>query len=385
MADKMIVFSAGFRPFFMAAASVAFLNMLLWIGYLTGLIELHSAFSPSMWHLHEMMFGFVGAAIAGFLLTAVPNWTGRPNLRGLNLASLFALWLLGRVVTFYSEYTGIYFAAIVDLPFFFILSVYIYKEILATGNKRNLPIAIMVFMFGCANALIYAEYIWDFEAAHYGYRFSILLVSMLVMLIGGRVIPNFTANWLKQQGSEIRPALMGKFDIFCIFASLLGLLAWVMMPENAYTGVFLVMAGGLQAVRLSRWQMAAVVGNVMLLILQIAYLWLVVGLIALGLQVSLQLEMLDLPIHALTVGAFSTMIMGMMTRASLGHTGRKIVASRLTLIAFICIQISAISRVLSGFSDIFHDQFLHLSALAWMLCFALFIFEYAPYFLKERK
>ncbi|MGL1921723.1 MAG: NnrS family protein [Hyphomicrobiales bacterium] len=380
-----IFFSAGFRPFFLAAATMALLNMVIWIGYLSGVVELHSEFTPSMWHLHEMMFGFVGAAIAGFLLTAVPNWTGRPNLRGLNLASLFALWTMGRVASFYSSYTGIYFAAIADLPFFFILGIYIYKEILATGNHRNLPIAIMVSMFGVANVIIYAEYIWGFESAHYGYRFSILLISLLVMLIGGRIIPNFTANWLKQQGSDIRPTLMGKFDIYCIAASLFGLLSWVLMPDNIITGFLILIIGFLNAVRFSRWQMAAIFNNHMLLILQIAYLWLAVGLLALGVYIIFQIEPLNMPIHALTIGAFTTMILGVMTRASLGHTGRKVAASKLTLLIFLSIQTAVVSRILATYTDMLHDELLYVSAVAWVLSFAVFIIEYAPYFLKARK
>ena len=155
----------GFRPFFLGSAIIAILNTVIWIAYLLGFIEINSIFSPTNWHLHEMIFGFIGAAIAGFLLTAIPNWTGRPPLKGLNLLSLFLLWVLGRVVIFYSEYTGALFAALADLPFFFILSLYIFREIYIQGNKKNLPIAMLVFLFGIANGLMHLETNLNIEPA----------------------------------------------------------------------------------------------------------------------------------------------------------------------------------------------------------------------------
>lgn len=380
-----IFFTGGFRPFFLGAAAIALLNMLIWIGYLAGFIELHSLFSPSYWHLHEMMFGFVGAAIAGFLLTAVPNWTGRPALKGFNLASLFGLWILGRVTIFYSEFAGAYFAAIADLPLFFILCLYIFREISSQGTKRNLPIVILVFLFGCANALMHAELLWDIETAQYGYRLSVILVATLIMLIGGRIIPNFTANWLKQNGGDKMPTLMNKYDLFTIVWSLFSLLSWLFMPENMFTGYLFVGAAILNAIRLSRWQLLAIAKNPILLIMQVAYAWLVVGLLLFGVLIIWQIDQMDLPIHAITVGAFTSMILAVMTRASLGHTGRKIIASKLTILVYVCINISVIARLLASFYYIYETGFLYISAIAWILAFGLFIIQYAPYFLTRRK
>lgn len=380
-----IFFTGGFRPFFLGAAVIALLNMLIWIGYLAGVVELHSLFSPTYWHLHEMMFGFVGAAIAGFLLTAVPNWTGRPALKGFNLASLFGLWILGRVTIFYSEFAGAYFAAIADLPLFFILCLYIFREISAQGTKRNLPIVILIFLFGCANALMHAELMWGIETAQYGYRLSVMLIATLIMLIGGRVIPNFTANWLKQNGSDKMPILMNKFDFFNIVWTLFSLLSWVFMPEAILTGYLFVGAAILNAIRLSRWQLLAIAKNPILLILHVAYAWLVVGLLMFGVLIIWQIDQMDLPVHAITVGAFTSMILAVMTRASLGHTGRKIIASKLTILVYICINISVITRLLASLYYTYNTGFLYISAVAWMLAFGLFIIQYAPYFFTARK
>lgn len=380
-----IFLTGGFRPFFLGAALIALVNISIWIGYLTGLLEIHSLFPPIFWHLHEMMFGFVGAAIAGFLLTAVPNWTGRPALKGINLASLFALWILGRVATFYSEYTGAYFAAIADLPLFFILGLYIFRAISAQGSKRNLPIVILVFLFGVANFLMHAEIMWDIESAEYGYRLSILLVAALIMLIGGRIIPNFTANWLKQNDNPNMPTLMNKYDLFTIIWTLFTLVSWMFMPENKLTGYLFIVAAILNAVRLSRWQIKLIFKNPILLILQVAYLWLAIGLLLFGILIIWQIEQMDIPVHAITVGAFTSMILAVMTRASLGHTGRKIMASKLTVIIYICINISVVTRLLAIDTDFFATQLLYISASAWVVGFGLFIVQYAPYFFTARK
>ncbi|MBL1420036.1 MAG: NnrS family protein [Alphaproteobacteria bacterium] len=380
-----IFFTGGFRPFFLGAAVIALLNMLIWIGYLAGSIEIYSLFSPSYWHLHEMMFGFVGAAIAGFLLTAMPNWTGRPALKGFNLASLFGLWILGRVTIFYSEFTGAYFAAIADLPLFFILGLYIFREISAQGTKRNLPIVILIFLFGFANALMHAELIWGIETEEYGYRLTVMLVATLIMLIGGRVIPSFTTNWLKQNGGDKMPILMNRYDLITILWTLFSMLLWVVMPVNIFTGYLFAGAAILNAIRLSRWQFLAIAKNPILLILHVAYAWLVIGLLLFGVVIILQIDQMDLPIHAITVGGFTTMILAVMTRASLGHTGRKIIATKLTILVYICINISVIARLSASIYDVYETGFLYISAATWMLAFGLFIIQYAPYFFTDRK
>lgn len=278
-----------------------------------------------------------------------------------------------------------FLAAMADLPFFFILCLYIYREISIVGNKRNFPIVIVVFMFGISNGLMHAENLWDIETAAFGYRVSILLVSILIMLIGGRIIPNFTANWLRKQDDDRRPILMNKYDIFCIIWSVFCLLSWVIMPENLATGYLLTLVALLHAIRLGRWQSFAIISNPILLVLHSAYAWLVVGMLLLGLFIIFEAGDKQIPMHALTLGAFSTMILAVMTRASLGHSGRKLVASKLTIFAYMCIHLAAVTRILAGFMDGLAMPLLHISALAWFVCFTLFIVEYAPYFFVRRK
>lgn len=380
-----IFFSGGFRPFFWGAAFIAMLNLVIWIAYLSGMVEIHSLFSPTYWHLHEMVFGFIGAAVAGFLLTAVPNWTGRPAIRGLNLALLFGLWALGRVVTFYSEYTGVYFAVMVDLPFLFILCLYIFREIISQGNLRNIPIAVMISVLGLANFLMYAELLWDVELIQYGYRLSIALMSSLIMLIGGRIIPNFTNGWLQKTQNSARATTMNKFDFICIITAVVGLLAWLFSPESIITGGILVVAAVLHGVRLSRWQILTVIKMPILLILQIGYLWLIVGLLLLGGFIVSGIEHTDIAIHALTAGAFTIMIIGVMTRATLGHSGREIIASKRTITVYMALNIAVIARLFAPIWDAANQGLLYISAVAWVVGFGLFILEYSAYFFTSRK
>lgn len=378
-------FQNGFRPFFLGAAVIAIVNLLIWLLYVSGNMEIPSLFTPTIWHMHEMIFGFIGAAIAGFLLTAVPNWTGRPALKNWNLILLFGLWLMGRIVVFYSEYTQGVIAALVDLPFFFLLSLYLFNELKKSGNKRNYPIAILLLSFGFANMLMHVEIIFDIETAIYGYRLAIILVALLIMIIGGRIIPNFTNNWLKQHKiSKLAPS-MNKFDMLAIMVSLVGLIGWIIAPESYVIGVILCVAGGLQLLRVLRWRGYLIFKNPILLIMQISYFWLALALFLLGLFIMTGNSQLDIPLHILTLGTFSVMILAIMTRATLGHTGRKIVASKITVFVYIFINLSLLFRILAPIIDIAYLPFLHISGLMWLLSFGLFLFQYAPYMFMRRK
>ncbi len=387
--NAAVFFSNGFKPFFFGSAMIALINIIIWVGYLSGYVEIYSLFAPVEWHLHEMIFGFIGAAIAGFLLTAIPNWTGRPALKGLNLFSLFVLWILGRFAVFYSEYTGAYFTAILDLPYLYILFLYIFREISFQGNRRNYPIALLILLLAIANTLMHVEQIWHINSFEYGYRLSISLLCILIMLIGGRVIPNFTRNWLKSQSLSLNasqlPPIMNKFDIICILTSILTLLLWIFMAQHIITGMLLMVAGGLNFARLSRWKIQNIYQNPILIILQIAFAWLALGLLLLGYFITIEHQQLDIAMHAITVGAFTTMIISIMTRASLGHTGQKIIASKLTIFIYILINLSVVTRLIAPISDVFYDHFLYFSGVVWSLTFILFIYQYIPYYLLQKK
>jgi uncharacterized protein involved in response to NO len=202
----------GFRPFFLGAGIWSLATMLLWIPVLHGYVSIPTAFDPVGWHAHEMLFGFVVAAIAGFLLTAIPNWTGRMPLQGVPLAALVAAWLAGRAAVLGSAWIGGGTTAALDLSFLALLLAVVLREILAGRNWRNLPIPVVLGGLLVANALTHADAVGLAATGQLGQRLSIAIVILLISLVGGRIIPSFTLNWLKKRGESNLPASFSALD-----------------------------------------------------------------------------------------------------------------------------------------------------------------------------
>jgi uncharacterized protein involved in response to NO len=226
----------GFRVFFTLAGLWACGSMIIWSLVFRGSVVMPTAFGPVTWHYHEMLFGFIAAVIAGFLLTAVPNWTGRPALRGFPLAVLAVLWILGRLAVGCSAFLGPIVSALVDLAFLIALGGFIAWEIVVSKNRRNIPVIAAIGILSLANALIhygtYEEDAWRVI----GERLAISVVIMLISLIGGRIIPTFTGNWLRRQGSDRLPAQFGTFDKFILGLSLAALLVWTVQGLTPLSG-----------------------------------------------------------------------------------------------------------------------------------------------------
>jgi uncharacterized protein involved in response to NO len=204
--------SAGFRPFFLIAGLWACFSMAVWILMLGGTIVLPTAFDPITWHFHELLFGFVAAAIAGFLLTAIPNWTGRLPLQGWPLGGLVLLWSAGRLAVAFSAWTGALPAMAVDLSFLIVFGAVVAREVLAGRNWRNLPILAALALLAVANAMIYAGLLGRTEWEQSGKRLAVAVVIMLIALIGGRIIPSFTTNWLRRQDVALLPVAFNRYD-----------------------------------------------------------------------------------------------------------------------------------------------------------------------------
>jgi len=220
-------FRGGFRPFFFAGAAWAVIAITLWICALTGEISLPIALDPLAWHRHEMLFGFVGAVIGGFLLTAVPNWTGRLPIAGWPLGGLFALWVAARLALLFSSVTGLWPPFILDVGFFFVLGLLAAREVLE-ANNRNVPVVGMILLYGLADAIDYLATSGVIPLPDLGWQLAISLVVVLISLIGGRIIPSFTRNWMAKQGMKTGlPTQPGKFDLFVIGATAVALLAWL--------------------------------------------------------------------------------------------------------------------------------------------------------------
>jgi uncharacterized protein involved in response to NO len=383
MAASHPFFRGGFRPFFFGGAAWALIALTLWICSLTGEITLQTAIDALSWHRHEMLFGFVGAIISGFLLTAVPNWTGRLPIAGWPLVGLSALWLAARLALLFSGLTGLWLAALLDVGFFFVLGLLAAREVLESKN-RNLPIVGVILLFGTADAVDYLAITGTLGAPDLGWQIALSLVVLLISLIGGRIIPSFTRNWMAKQGIKNGlPTQAGRFDLFVIAATAVALIAWLAGPAEAPIGMVLLAAAVLQAARLARWRGYRAVADPLVLVLHVGYAWVPIGLALLGCSL-MGLVPRSAAVHALTAGAMATMILAVMTRASLGHTARELKANAATTAVYALVTVGAILRVAASLRLIDYNLGIEVAGLAWGGAFLLFLIAYAPVLWKPR-
>ena len=384
MAAAPAFLRGGFRPFFFGGACWAVIALSLWLYALAAGAALPSVFDPLAWHRHEMLFGFVGAIIAGFLLTAVPNWTGRLPIAGAPLAALFMLWLAARLAVLFSATIGPVPAALIDVGFFVTLAGVAAREVLQ-ANNRNLPVVAIIFVFGLTSALDHlaaADILADGDLA---WKFSIALIIILISLIGGRIIPSFTRNWLAKQGvRKGLPTQPGRFDMAVILITAVAFLAWITAPAGVLTGGLLALAAIGQAARLARWKGWKTFADPLIVILHIGYGWVPVGLLLLA-AVDLGAPIpRSAAVHALTAGAMSTMILAVMSRATLGHTGRELKAGAITKLAYFLVTIGALLRVTTPLGLVEYRLGMEVAGAAWIAAFLCFLGAYGPMLCRQR-
>lgn len=369
--------SAGFRPFFLLAALWAFFVVPASVVFLTGAAPSPSAFAPNVWHVHEIAFGYGGAVVAGFLFTAIPNWTGRLPLQGRPLAALVAIWFSGRLAVLFSGSIGAGVAAVVDLAFPALFLTIVAREIVAGRNWRNLPIVGALALLLCGNALTHLETLGVISADLAGGRLGVATLLMLIGLIGGRIVPSFTRNWLvKQDPTAATPASFGLVDRIALAAMVLAFSAWTIAPETRVTAWLALAAGMALGGRLSRWRGAETVQEPLLWVLHLGYGWLSLGLVLLGVDILVPLLPQTTALHALTIGAIGTMTLAVMTRASLGHTGRALAAGPRTTAIYVMITLATLLRLLAPLLGGFYVAGLSLAALAWCGAFGSFVLFY---------
>lgn len=379
------VLSAGFRPFFFLAAAWGASAMPFWLATFAGLLPLPSDLAPWMWHAHEMIFGYAAAAIAGFLLTAIPNWTGRPPVRGALLALLAVLWLAGRVAILSSATVGAALAAAIDLAFPLAFLLVVAREIVAGKNRRNLPMVAALSFLLLGNLLIHVDALGQGNTAELGVRIGLATVLMLIALVGGRIIPSFTRNWLartRPQGAL--PAEADRFDLAALAVAALALLSWAAKPDSSYAPWVELAAGVALVVRLARWRGAATLAEPLLWVLHLGYGWLAFGLLLLAINEIAPLMPATSALHALTTGAVGTMTLAVMTRATLGHTGQPLTAGRGTMAIYVLITIAAALRVAAPLFGPHYLVAVTAAGLAWSGAFLLFLAFYAPLLLRRR-
>lgn len=377
------LFSFGFRPFFLFAALWGALAVPLWIvsRQFSGAVVLGQ--DGMAWHSHEMLFGYLAGVMAGFLLTAIPNWTGRLPVVGLPLAGLFGLWCAGRIAMLAAGPLGVW-AAVIDSAFLVVFAGVVWREVLAGRNWRNLPVAVMVSLFTTAN-LAFHYGAFDPAVRDVAVRLAVAVGALLICLIGGRVTPSFTRNWLARQGAERLPAPVGRFDQGTLVVTGASLAVWAAMPEVVWTGAALIVAGALNLLRLGRWQGLSTAAEPLVWILHLGYLWTALGVLLLGLSI-LAPEMFPraAAIHALAAGGVGVMTLAMMTRASLGHTGQPLTANRATRAVYVLANLAALVRVGSAFAPQVYDLLLTIAAGLWFAAFGLFVVAYGPLLIAPR-
>jgi len=372
----------GFRPFFFGGAMWGIIALGLWLCSIGGVLQLPTRFDPVAWHRHEMLFGFVGAAVAGFLLTAIPNWTGRLPIAGKPLLALFGLWAAARVALLFSGTIGLIPAIALDVGFFATLTTVGAREVLAAKN-RNLPIVAMTLLFTCADAADYAATAGVIPDI--GWQLAILLIVVLISIVGGRIIPSFTRNWMAKQGHRTGlPTQPATLDLLVIAGTAICLLFWIFTPADRLTGVLLILAAALQLLRLVRWAGWRTTSDPLVLILHIGYLWIPTGLLLLGLSILSPAVPRNAAVHALTAGAMTTMILAVMTRATLGHTGRDLHANLATVVLYGCVTMGALLRVAASLGTGLYRLMLDISGILWTAGLVLFLIVYGPMLWRPR-
>lgn len=376
------LFSYGFRPFFLFAGLFAAAVIPMWWLIWRGEISVSGQLAPTDWHIHEMVFGYGAAVVAGFLFTAVPNWTGRMPTRGWPLMVLLALWLAGRAGVAGLLPVGPVGAAIIDQMFLLAVAAMIAREIVAGRNWKNLKVLVPVSLLWGANILFHVEALTQ-GVSDIGRRLGIALLIFLIMLIGGRIVPSFTRNWLAQRRSERMPVAFNRFDGLCILVGAAALVSWVVAPFHAAS----VLAGGaaavLHLVRLLRWRGLAAWRSPLLLMLHVAYLMVPLGFASIGAGAA-GLVGPAVSAHVLGIGAVAGMTLAVMMRATMGHTGRPLVAGPWLTSAFALICAATLARVAGQDMSLGGLDGVDLSAILWTLAFGVYLWRVAPWLIGPK-
>jgi uncharacterized protein involved in response to NO len=324
-----------------------------------------------------MLFGYTAIVIAGFLFTAVPNWTGRMPARGWPLVALLALWVCGRLAVAGLLPAGPLGALAIDCTFLLAIALMIVVEIVAGRNWRNLKVVVPVLLLFAANVVFHVEAMTQ-GSAGVGRRLGISVVVFLIMLVGGRVVPSFTRNWLAKRGATAMPVPFGRFDALCLVIGAAAMLLWTGVPEARSAGLLLVLAGGLHLGRLGRWRGWDTWRSPLLLMLHAAYAFVPIGLAATG-AAAVGNASPAAGMHLLGIGAIGGMTVAVMMRATRGHTGRDLVAGGWLSTAFMLILTAAVARALAPSVSVGDYHGVVLAAGLWTIGFAIFAFRVGPW------
>lgn len=378
-------FAYGFRPFFFAAGAYAAIALGAWIVMFHHGLAPFAAMLPQLWHGHEMLFGFIASAMAGFLLTAVPSWTGARGFAGRPLVVLFSLWAAGRLALAFSASLPWWLVAVAELAFLPALIALLAPPLVRAQN-RNTPLLLVLGAFWAADAaMIFGFAQDDIALARHALYFAIHLVMLLVTIIGGRIVPAFTANALRRRGIAAEVRSSPWLDKLTIGAMIAVVALELFAPRSRLAALVAGIAAVAQLARLARWQGLKTLDEPIVWVLHAAYAWLPVGLALKAASIGFGAPWAAWWLHALTIGVAAMMILAVMTRASLGHTGRPLVVSKPIAAAYALLALAAAIRV---FAPALVPQAYVATVLAagvsWLAAFGIYVVVYFPILLRAR-
>lgn len=378
--------SAGFRPFFLFAGLYGVAPVLAWVWAFVGDGGIPGWFAPSHWHGHEMIFGFVIAAASGFLLTAIPNWTNSPPFSGTPLALLALIWILGRLAMWFGWPLGSYFVAFIDLSMVPLLAFFIGKRLVAHKVRQNYIVLVILLVLFVANLLMHLETLGFYmDSAYFGLQLGVYAVIFLVTMISGRIIPGFTANALRRKGINAYTETPTNITKAVVVSLILAILIDLFGGDGQYARVASGIAAGLTAlmllIRMKRWKSLMVLDDPVVWVLHAGHFWLVIGFALLAAAHFSDGIERDAGLHALSSGAIGTMVMAMITRVALGHSGREIKASRPIVVSYFMVILGALLRIIAALAaaQLPGDSYSYLIAVAgfiWAGAFGVFTVVY---------
>ena len=377
----------GFRPFFLLAALYAAFAIPVYLTWLSGFGHEPQRMPVVVWHAHEMLFGFAGAALGGFLLTAVPNWTGAPAVSGLRLGVLVLLWLLGRMAMGLIDLLPWQAAAAADLVFLPAVAAAVAPALLKANNRRNYVFFVLFAVITLANALVHLDAGGVLGEGRRGLFLALDILLLLITVISGRIVPAFTGTFVRlRQPGATGIAPLPALDRLCIASMAVVALADLVSGDaDPIVGYACLVAATLLAVRLARWRTVVTIGTPILFILHAGVTWLVLGLLARGIALAFGLLPPTAALHILTMGAIGTMIMGVMSRATLGHTGREMTAPPAMVMAYALLALAVLVRLAGLLIDgSLASQLLIAAGILWTAAFGLFAGVIAPMVLLRR-
>lgn len=383
--SKFSIFSYGFRPFFLAAGTYAILPIVPWLLFLMDKIE--PTIPMQVWHAHEMLFGFVIAGIAGFLLSAIPNWTNTSPITGKDLKVLFSLWLAGRIVFWlylFFDNPIIGYLLFIDLFLNLVLLKHVSQVLIEAKNSRNYIFIAILLCLALSNfvSILDLNGLSLFSSGS-GALLAANLIMITLSVVGGRIIPNFTRNYLTTKNSTYQ---IGKFPLIekpALYLLVLMAALDLVMPHSIVTYVIALFACAAHSIRFSRWGGHKVIENPIIWVLHLAYLMMIISLFLKAIEGFLEIPY-NLYLHCFTVGSIGLFMLAIMSRASLGHTGRPLKVTGVITLSYVMLLISAVIRVAAPIFPSIQTSAMIASITLWLLAFALFLKVYFPILINPR-